>query len=251
MVWDYAITADGVDLSDYCERVVVVTEGMANREDSNFKIPGLEGEMSFPNKLWDAGNVILVSFLRYSDPDGLITHDDGSPGHVYDNLSAMKAIFGKNGQVALRRTAPSFGVNEMLVELIQGPNEGSFPANQIWVLKAPKPFWRGVDLVTVTVDDPTHTPLGDAPVDDMVVTFGGNGRVDIDGEWIEMAGTSGTTVVDCGARTIIKAAAPNDRFFNCFSDRWLRLHGGQVSNINFTGTVTSLAYYPKWHGAGS
>ena len=27
MVWDYAITADGVDLSDYCERVVMVTSG--------------------------------------------------------------------------------------------------------------------------------------------------------------------------------------------------------------------------------
>lgn len=251
MVWDYAITADGEALDDYCDRVVVVTEGMANREDSNFRIPGLEGEVTFPNKLWEAGNVILVSFLRYSDEDGVITHLDGSAGHVYDNLSAMKRIFGKNGLVDLRRTVPSFGQVRMDVELIQGPNEGSFPANQIWVLKAPKPFWRGLTAVTLTADAAAHIPDGDAPIDDMIVTFGGNGRVDIDGEWIEMVGTSGTTVVDCGARTIIKTGAPNDKFFNPFSDRWLRLQGGRANNVNFTGSVTSLSYFPKWHGAGS
>jgi len=250
MGWDYDITADGADLIDYCERVVVVTEGMANREDSDFKLPGLEGEVTFPNKLWDSGNVILVTFLRYTDPDGVITHTDGSAGHIYENISALKAIFGKNGLVDLRRTAPDYGENRMDVELIQGPNEGQWPGHQIWILKAPKPFWRGLTPVVISGSG-SVTPAGDAPIDDMVIEFDGNGRVTIDGEWVEIVGSSGANImVDCGARTILQSAVHRDRWFNPFSDRWLRLHGGQASTVTFAGSVTGLTYFPKWHGAG-
>lgn len=249
-LWDYAIEADTEALDDYCDRVVVVTEGMANREDSNFKIPGLEGEAFFPNKLWDSGNVILNTFLRYSDPTGAVTHTDGAAGHVYENLSALKRIFGKNGLVLLERTVPHYGVTQMEVELIQGPNEGSFPAHQVWVLKAPKPFWLGTTPVVISGAG-THTPAGDAPIDDMVVEFDGNGRITIDGEWIEIVGSSGSNImVDCGARTILQSTTARDRWFNPFSDRWLRLYGGRESTVAITGSVTGLTYFPHWHGGG-
>lgn len=253
--WDYMPTADGEDLHDYCDRAVVVTEGMANREDANFKIPGFEGEVSFPNKLWDAGNVILNTFIKYADANGEVTHADGMPGHVYENLSALKRIFGKNGMVDLRRIAPDYGETKMLVELIQGPSEGSFPAHQIWVLKAPKPFWAGLTPVVLSGSG-THTPEGDAPVDDMVVEFSADGKVQIDDEWIEIVGASGAITVDCGDRAgypIVAAGSgdvPMDRYFTPYSDRWLRLYGGYESTVTFTGGASTLTYYPHWHGGG-
>lgn len=253
-LWDYAITAEGENLSDYCDRVVVVTEGMANREDSNFKVPGTDGEVSFPNKLWDAGNVILVTFLKYSDPDGLVTHVDGTAGHVYQNFSALKRIFGKNGLVDLRRTAPDYGDTQMLVELVQGPSEASFPAHRVWVLKAPKPFWSGLTPVVVSASDPAHIPEGDAPIGDMIVEFSGDGQVTIDDEFIGIANSTGSGIfVTCGSpRTIIQGSGENyvDRWFFNYSDRWLKLQGGKESVITFTGSVANLTYYPKWHGGG-
>lgn len=252
MAWtDYLITADGEVLDDYCDRVVVVTEGMANREDSNFKIPGADGEISFPNKLWEAGNVILVTFLKFSDEDGFVTHEDGSPGHVYENFSNLKRIFGKNGKVDLRRTAPHQGENQMLVELIQGPSEASFPQHRVWTFKAPVPFWSGLTPVVISASG-AHTPEGDAPVGDMIVEFAGNGTVQIDDEWIEMDGAGEAAVVDVGARTITDDGSggdPLDRFFFNYSDRWLRMEGGYESQITITGSV-SLTYFPKWHGGG-
>lgn len=249
--WDYAITADGEDLLDYCDRVVVVTEGMANREDANFKVPGLEGELSFPNKLWDAGNVVLITFLKYADADGLVTHVDGAAGEVYANFAHLRRIFGKNGLVDLRRTAPDYGEVQMLVELTRGPSEVSFPAHRMWVLKAPKPFWSGLTPVTVNSNG-NVTPEGDAPIDDMVAEFPGDGRITIDNEWIEVVGAGGPAVVDCGARTIVSddsAEDPLDRHFTPYSDRWLRLQGGVQSSVTVTGSA-EFSYYPKWHGGG-
>jgi hypothetical protein len=164
----------------------------------------------------------------------------------------MKRILGKNGLVDLRRIAPDYGQTRMLVELTQGPSEASFPAHRIWVLKAPKPFWMGLTPVEITGSG-AHTPAGDAPVDDMIVEFSGDGRVDIDGEWVEMSGAGGAAVVDCGARTITDDGSGEnylDRFFSPYSDRWLRLQGGYASTVTFTGSVSSLTYFPKWHGGG-
>lgn len=249
--WDYDITADGIDLIDYCDRVVVVTEGMADREDANFTVPGLEGEMSFPNKLWKSGNVILITFLKFADEDGLVTHEDGTAGHVYENLSTLKRIFGKNGLVDLRRTAPDYGETQMLVELTQGPQEVSYPAHRMWVFKAPKPFWKGLTPVTVNANG-SITPEGDAPVDDMVCDFPTDGRITIDDEWIQMSGAGEAAVVDCGERTILgdgSGGLPLDRYFQPYSDRWLRLYGGYASSVTLTGGA-SFTYYPAWHGGG-
>lgn len=252
MGWDYNITADGVDLLDYCDRVIVVTEGMADREDANFTVPGLEGEMSFPNKLWKSGNVILITFLKYAGADGIVDHADGSSGHVYENFSALKRIFGKNGLVDLRRDAPDYGETQMLVELVQGPSEVSFPAHRMWVLKAPKPFWSGLTPVVVSASG-SHTPDGDAPIDDMVAEFPTNGRITIDEEWIEMDGAGEASVVDCGARTVLSEAGSGatelDRYFTPYSDRWLRLYGGYASTVTITGGA-SFSYFPKFHGGG-
>lgn len=248
MAWlDYGITADGANLTDFCDRVVIVTEGMANRESANFRVPGVEGEFSYPNKLWEAGNVIMETFLRYTDPDGDVTHEDGAAGHVYENLSHLRRIFGKNGLVDLRRTAPDYGETSMLVEVIQGPNDGSFPAHKIWVLRAPKPFWSGLTQVTISATTNDYRPDGDAPIDDMVVTFSGAGSVTIGDEFIEM---SGAGVVDVGKRTVMAGGNHVDRRLSVFSDRWLRIEPSIEQDIVFAGAVTSLTFYPKWHGVG-
>lgn len=247
--WDYDITADGETLLDYCDRVVIVTEGMADREDANFTVPGLEGELSFPNKLWKSGNVIMVTFLKYADSDDMVTHVDGTAGHVYENFSALKRIFSKNGLVDLRRDAPDYGETQMLVELTQGPSEASFPAHRIWVLKAPKPFWKGLTEVTVDSNG-AHTPDGDAPIDDMIATFPGDGRITVDDEWIEMSGAGVAATVDCGDRTVEDSGGdPLDRHFQPYSDRWLRLYGGYESTVTLTGSAT-FKYFPSFHGGG-
>lgn len=247
MLWEYAITANGVPLLDFCDRVVVVTEAMGGKDDTDIKVPGMEGELFIPGKLWESGDLILSTWLKYADEDDDIVHTDGSAGHVYENFSELKRILrGGSGQVLLARTAPHIGEMEILVESIDHPSMGDAHFHYLWTMKANKPFWQGVDAVTVSAGG-SHTPAGDGVIDDMIVEFGGDGKAQIGTEYVEVLGSTGSGIeVDVGRRTIKQAGLNVDKWLRVGSEKWLRLRGGEASTVTFTGSVTGFDYFPKW-----
>ena len=243
-LWDYDIEVNNVPLTTFCDRVVVVTEAMGGKEDSDIKIPGIEGVLHIPNKLWDSGNVILSTWLRYSDASGLITHVDGSAGHVYDNFSSLKGLIRAGaGQIDLKRVIPDVGEVHLAAESIDAPQIGDAHFHYLWVLKAAKPFWRAAASSAITGG--AFVPVGDGVIDDMIITFSGDGFADIDGERVSIVGSSGGgIVVDCGARTVLQGGTPRDSWFRPRSERWLRLRGGISSTVTLSGCTGS--YFPKW-----
>lgn len=242
-MWDYDIEVGGVNLADFCDRVIVVTEAMGTKDDADIKIPGIEGVLHIPNKLWDAGNVILSTWLKYSSPAGTITHADGSAGHVYENFSELKRLLRAGaGQINLKRIIPDAGVVHLMAESLEAPSMGDAHFHYLWPLKAAKPFWRAAG--TSAISGGAFTPAGDGVVDDMVISFGGDGTATIDGETIAIVGSGGAVTVDCGARTIMSGGNPADAWFRCSSERWLRLRGGISSTVSLSGCTG--VYYPKW-----
>lgn len=245
-LWEYNVTANGVPLLDFCDRVIVVTEAMGGKDDTDIKVPGMEGELFIPGKLWESGDLILSTWLKYADEDDDIVHADGSAGHVYENFSELKRILrGGSGQVLLQRTAPHIGEMEILVESIDPPSMGDAHFHYLWTMKANKPFWRATAEVSVAAG--SHTPIGDGVIDDMIVTFGGDGKVQIGTEYVQVLGSSGAGIeVDVGARTIKQAGVNVDKWLRVGSEKWLRLRGGEAATLTFTGSVTGFDYFPKW-----
>lgn len=245
-LWDYDVTANGVPLSNFCDRVIVVTEAMGGKDDTDIKVPGIEGVLHIPGKLWESGDLILSTWLKYADADDDVIHVDEEAGHVYENFSELKRILrGGAGQVLLSRTAPHIGDAEILVESISQPSMGDAHFHYLWTMKANKPFWRGVNAVSVGAG--SHTPVGDGVIDDMIVTFGGDGRVQIGTEYVGVAGSTGAgIVIDVGNRTIKQAGVNVDKWLRVGSEKWLRLRGGEEATVAFTGSVTGFDYFPKW-----
>lgn len=245
-IWDYDVEVSGVNLADFCDRVVVVTEAMGSKEDTDIKVPGIEGVLHIPGKLWDSGNVILSTWLKYASATGTITHVDGPAGHVYENFSALKQLL-RTGptQVVLKRILPDAGIQQIEIESIDAPNIGDAHFHYLWTLKAAKPFWHGTSAVVVSGSG-AHNPAGDGVVDDMVLDFDSAGFIDIDGERVSIVGSSGgNIIVNVGTRTVLQSGVPRDSWLRVASENWLRLRGGISSTVTISGSV-SMSYFPKW-----
>lgn len=246
MVWDWAWDFEGTDPMDHCKAVRVVTEyGLASRGDSDFANPGQHGTFYVPHKLMGAGNVDLVTYLLDSEPDGTVSHVDGRPGHIMENLSTLKRILNKStGLITLQRTAPHIGTQEILVELIDQPRQGQDRHEIVWSLKAPKPLWRSVATTNTSPSTGTLDPGGNAPMDDAVVTFGGAGSIYCTDTNSGFAVT-GACVVDCGAGTVEQGGSPTPGLIQPLNERWLHLEGGVNNAITVTGSP-SMTHHAKW-----
>lgn len=245
MAWDYDYQADAVALSDHCSNIRVVTEyGLASFTDADFVLPGGHGTQYGGNELMGAGNAILITRLLDSEPDGTVSHVDGRAGHINENLSALKTIFNKRTSlVSLTRTAPDFGDQVLECVLMDTPQSGQDRLEIVWTLKCPKPLWRAA---TVTTTNPITTgafdPGGNAPVDDMVLTFTGAGSVESEfGDKVEV---TATCIVDVGARTVKVGSTPTPGLILPANERWLHLDGGRSTTLTVTGTV-AMDHYAK------
>jgi hypothetical protein len=240
-VWAYDITADSVSLLDYCQSVVVETEyGMTDAIDTSFRQPGAHGNIYIPGQLFGPGDVRIKCYLRFTDSSGAITHVDGEAGHIYENLAILKELFGKvDDQIVLSRETPHQGTNTLLLAPSGQPSPGQNRFEVIFPMRANKPFWRG-DLVSTTLTG-TFDPGGNAPVDDMVLTFAGAGTI-VNGRNGDRIQVTGACVVDCGQRRVTVGGSPAPGLIIPGSDRWLHLEPG---NNAITGSC-SISYYPKW-----
>lgn len=262
MPWVYDYQAGPVgsleDLSDYCTFVRVLTEPSIGRRGKNPVVQYRHGESVSPRKYVRPAKVLLETGLRYTNASGVVTHTDGEAGHVFENLSHLKRIFGglQDQTVRLQRTVPHQGTVYLDVELLADAAMSQARHVFLWPLRAPHPFWIGAADTGNT--PPTLTVAGDAPIGDAVVKFTGtaNGAKlthDDSGAYIEIEGDlpTGGVVVDIGAGTCerITGGADWSQYLNP-SDEWMieldpGVNGVTVSQVSGTPTV-SVDWYTQW-----
>ena len=156
MGWTYAYQAGPeagpfVNLLDYCDNVRIPSEGDAPKRGSNFDVPYRDGEYSQTVKYRRAGSFLLDCMVSYTDSLNLITHVDGAPGHVYENLQALKALLGGNGQpLFIRRIAPHMGAVEAVCEYMGGIRASGPRMRYVFPMRMLDAAWREQALQTDT-----------------------------------------------------------------------------------------------------
>ncbi len=204
------------DLLDFCYDIRLVSEPVLGFRGRNPIVAYQHGEFSSPRKFHPAANILLETWLRYTNAAGAVTHTDGRPGHVYENYGSMKTLLtgAQASLVRLERTNPEDGTVHMDVELV-GEGRPTQAQHIIgWPLRGPHPFWVGVaasQQSPTTVTNNGTAPVGDAVIDIVGGTAGGISHDDT-GDSVTIAGAlpSGGVRVDVGARTAVRISGGAD-----------------------------------------
>lgn len=247
MVWsvfDYQAGPAGgpfVDLLDYCDDVRLPSEMDSPKRGQNLTIPHRDGEYSQPFKFRSAGTFLLDCMVSYTDPSGVITHADGSPGHVFENLQALKRLLGGNDKlVTVRRTAPHMAAVEALCEYLGGLRSAGPRMRFVFPMRLVDGVWREQSLQSDTQASISSFPFaytiatgGDYAIGDPKITFtcvaAGTApslELTASGDKISVAGsfaTSDVIVVDLGRDRIITLNGSNYTSVSPNRAWWMRL----------------------------
>lgn len=228
-------TADGSALSDHTTFIRVLNEGARQSRQGNYDIPYRYGEFSDPDKYYTGSDVLLEV--------GLI-HDS-----AHEHLSELQKIFGKtSSHVVLQRTDHSAGTVRADVELLSDPRTTQNRFVYVFPLRRPDGVWEDASVTTASGTAPSITTSGDQPIGDPVITFSAPGTATLVTDWgtavMGWAGT-GTAIVDCGARTVIKGGAHQDANFTIDQPWWFRFAPDTTVNLTSSVSVT-VDYRNKW-----
>lgn len=156
-------------LLNYAISVRIEDEGGPDRRGGNVAVQYLHGEHAVAHQFDSPRLVLLECIFRYTSAAGTITHTDGAPGHVFENLSETKRLLrGQLGMATLERIAPDQGTVQIDVQY-RAPTPTQNRFTYAFPLVAPRSYWRSTTLNSVS-----SSPLtvgGDAEVDDAVVKF--------------------------------------------------------------------------------
>ncbi len=254
MGWLYAYKAGPpggalTAILDFAYDVRLVSEPTSGFRGRNPKVAYQHGEFSSPRKFHPAANVLLETWLRYTDSAGAVTHTDGRPGHVAENYGSMKKLLtgAQDSLVRLERTNPEDGVIHLDFELVAEGRPTQAQHIIGWPLKSPHAFWVGVAASQQTPT--TITNNGTAPAGDAVVAVTGTTTAprlthSATGDFIEIAGVlpSGGVTVDIGARTCTRITGGADFSDNLVvnSPWWMEFDPGAntVAVTQSSGTPT-------------
>ncbi len=250
MSWDFQYAIGGTDMADLCDSFRIVGETAPGKRGRGFALPGIEGERSYPDKLSQPGSFVVNALIRYTNASGAVTHVDGAAGHAYENLAELKRLFlGTNGFVTLTRTVPDYGDQQLEFEVLDSIRPIG-PLHHFSVLcQAPSGFWESAGSLSSYSSGTGNIDVGgNAPVHDAIVTVtGASGKIELDatGDYVEISGASGTTVIDCGDRTVTNGGSDADDLLSVGGNRWFRMFGGQLNAVTVTGTV-QVQWRNKW-----
>jgi len=250
MAWDYDYRVGGTSLSDYCQAVTIPDESGGGLIGDNLHLPGTDGERVI-DKTFGPSAFGLKTTLRYTNAGGTITHVDGAPGHVYENLSALKKIFRKQGPILLLRDMPHAGTVVGEVELMSEPVRGEADHVFIWPLKLLGGSWRGNSQNTATGNPPTITTSGDTRIDDFELEFSGVGTVsDIDLAGIaysieSLAGTFPLIVYMGPNKRVEQGGSPDPGRVIIGHEAWFRMDP-DASVVLTTDVSVTVRWYDKW-----
>jgi hypothetical protein len=228
-------TADGSALADHTTFIRVLNEGSTDRAGDNWVIPYRYGEYSNPDKFY-TGSDLLVEM-------GII-HDS-----AHTHLAALNGIFGKTtSHVTLKRTDHPAGTVQADVELTAAPRQSQDRFTYVFQLRRVDGVWEDASVTTASGTAPSITTQGDQPIGDPVITFSAPGTATLVTGWgtcvMGWAGT-GTAIVDCGARTIVKGGAAQDANFTVSQPWWFRF--AAKTTVNLTSTVSVTVDYRNKH----
>jgi len=269
MAWDYNYRADAVQLSDYCTSVRILDEASPSKRGSNIVVPYLHGEWSEYNKWFNSVPFGLECALRYTNASGAITHADGAAGHVYENLAALKYLFGKRtGTVTLTRETPHQGQNRADIEVLDEIHSVGPRHKYLIICRMVHAFWRETpaeqDIETGITTSRTYTIAtgGNAPINDMVITFDINANTTgprlalvAGDDFVKLTGDLVNTdqvIFDVGARTVtLNGSNAADRL--AIGTAWWMEFASAKPTLGLTATATAgtdwdvtIDWYNKW-----
>lgn len=261
MAWDYAYQAKVagggfVNLSNYCDNVRIVDEGMGGLRGTNTIIPYLQGARAIGHKFAAESTLLLEVVPRYTDSSGGITDPDGAAGHVYENLSNLKLLFTPNpqGLSTLRRDTPNFGITDIEVEPLAPVRISQAHFIFLFSLNCPHPFWHSSSQNSQSAASPI-TIGGDGPVDDHWIEFVGGTDAslthDDTGAQISLSGATpagGIRVyVGEGRAEYITGGADATSLVSANRSYWMELQAGASNSFTVGGgTTATVKWYDHW-----
>lgn len=257
MSWDYSYALNGnLTLSDVCTAVRVEAEGGASFRDAGYQIPGRDGVQLDDEAPYGPLSLVLRTILRYTNSSGAVTHSDGEAGHVFENLSKIKAEFAGPGLATLTRTVPDIGDVRALCKLTGNPFQGSQKHIFHWPLTIPSGSWQDASESSDTGDPPTGvTTTGDRVIFDPRLSISAAGETEFtlgDGTVYTITAAAGPTypvVVDVGAGTAVDNAGADAlgsiTFTGDKSEHWFRLHPNETASLTTDNAVT-VYWRDRW-----
>ena len=253
--YDYKVGPPGgalVSILDYATQVRILAEWSDGLRGNDPMPQYRHGEESSPRKFHPAATFAIECTLRETNSVGVVTHVDGSAGHVFENFGTLKSMFAgqQNSLIRLERDAPDSGISYLDCWQIDTARPTQNRQTYSWPMKAPHPFCTG------TADNgnsgATLTPGGDAPIDDMIIDFasGTDPRIthDTTGDYVEIAGAvpAGGVRVDVGAGTCVRITGGTDYANNLRVNTpwWLELDPG-ANPITMSAGIT-VDWFDKW-----
>lgn len=175
--------------------------------------------------------------------------------HIADNTDTiLGALYGVNGgPITLARTMPDATVREIDVRVIQASpltkGVGAVGRRIGMVLRAPYPFWQETGVQSVTGETGSFDIVndGNAPINNMIVTFNNIGRLthDATGDYIQAVTTNGI-VADVGARTAkIGSTFYDNRFFRN-RGWWIQAEPGTDGFTCSQGANVDVSWFHHW-----
>lgn len=195
--------------------------------------------------------IMLEIFLRYTNAAGAITHGDGAAGHAYENLAAIRGLFGgdQGSQATLQQTAPDWGTVLLDVDQLSPsmPTQARFVFG--FLLYAADPFWRASSQSSSTGNPAVGGNAPAYPIIEFTVS-GTDSKVvhDDSGASIQIDGTlpAGGVSVDCLAQTCTKISDGTDYSANLTLNKayWMILDPDGTNTLTRSGGGTQTV---KWN----
>lgn len=246
--WDYAYALNSnLDLDDVATATRIESEGGAGFLDPGVQIPGRDGLLMDDDAPYGPVSLVLRTVLRYTNAAGAVTHGDGEAGHVFENLSKIKAELAGPGLATLTRTVPHIGNVRALVKLVApGPFVGEQRHVYYWPLECPSGSWQTASESSSAGNPPTNAvTAGDRVVFDPRLSMTTAGTVTITPAYgttyTIVAGTGPTypITINVGANTVVDAGTVDvmgDVTFN--HEHWFRLDAAGSATITTPGSAT-------------
>ncbi len=238
-----SITVGGTAISTWTTTARLVRRGAGSKRGRNFLIPYRHGEYSNPDKWFKPTDVMLETTIS---------------NNRETNLSALlAALSDPAGLVTLTGVNSLAGTMRVDVELLAEPRQSRrSPHLFLFALRAPAGAWEDNAASSNAGNPPSVTTTGDRPIDDQLLTFTHVNGVGsflehtdsnsvVSRVTIDSGGTTGTYIVDCGARTVTRASADQDAFLTVTQPWWMRFEPNLAQSFTSNVSVT-VEWRDKW-----
>lgn len=239
-------TLNGLDLRTLAHNIDSVNgwDSFPGVKSAGVEYAFTHGEYLGGRRFYRAREIDLNMVILTTDSTGVVTTSPEE--HLEENVDTLLgALHNSFGPITLTRTMPSGAVRTAAVRPIDFVRFGSFQGPLLraatLTLRMGYPFWHGA-ADSYTGGTGTVTNDGNAPVNDMVITFTTAGRITHDdtGDYIES--DSAGLVVDVGTGVITGGDSGEIHSNNPW---FLQLEPGD-NDITVTGGNKTINFFPGY-----